>query len=141
MKDSMHSPSASGANEAAVKHFEAAVRAFNVYRGDPVALVDQAIEAAPEFAMAHILKAYLFGLATEPEAAFEAKSILETAKPFANTENEKSHVAALEALVNNNWTEAAVRLDRHNIEFPHDIVGLQAGHLMDFYRANARNLR
>lgn len=141
MKDSMQSAGASGANEAAVAHFDAAVRAFNIYRGDPVALADQAIEAAPEFAMAHILKAYLFGLATEPEATLEAKSVLETAKPLARTENEKSHVAALEALVSNNWTEAAVRLDRHNIEFPHDIVALQAGHLMDFYRANARNLR
>ena len=132
---------ASGATEEAAKHFDAAVRAFNIYRGDPVELVDRAIEAAPEFTMAHILKAYLFGLATEPEATAEARAILATAKPIAKTENEVSHVAALEALVSNNWTEAAIRLDRHNIGFPHDIVGLQAGHLMDFYRANARNLR
>ncbi|MEO3415768.1 tetratricopeptide repeat protein [Roseovarius sp. CAU 1744] len=141
MKDRLHSQDTSGANEAAVVHFDAAVRAFNIYRGDPVALVDQAIEAAPEFAMAHILKAYLFGLATEPEAATEARSILEMTKPLAKTETELSHLAALEALLDNNWTEAATRLDRHNMEFPHDIVGLQAGHLMDFYRANARNLR
>lgn len=132
---------ASGTNPLAADHFADAIRAFNIYRGDPVALVDEAIEAAPEFAMAHILKAYLYGLATEPEAAAEAKSILSTARNFAKTDIEKSHVSALEALVANNWTEAAVRLDRHNMEFPHDILGLQAGHLMDFYRANARNLR
>ena len=141
MKDSMYLANAIGVNAAAIEHFDAAVRAFNIYRGDPVALADQAIEAAPDFAMAHILKAYLFGLATEPEATAEAKSILETVRPHAKTENEMSHIAALEALLANNWTEAAVQLDRHNIEFPHDIVGLQAGHLMDFYRANARNLR
>ncbi len=141
MADSIHSIDASGANAVAIEHFDAAMRALNIYRGDPVALVDQAIEAAPDFAMAHILKAYLFGLATEPEAASEAMSILATARVLAKTENEKSHVAALEALAANNWTEAAVRLDRHNMKFPHDILGLQAGHLMDFYRANSRNLR
>ncbi|WP_306121189.1 tetratricopeptide repeat protein [Roseovarius sp. MMSF_3359] len=137
----MYLANANGVDGTAIEHFDAAVRAFNIYRGDPVALADQAIEAAPDFAMAHILKAYLFGLATEPEATAEAKSILETVTPLAKTENEMSHIAALEALLGNNWTDAAVQLDRHNIEFPHDIVGLQAGHLMDFYRANARNLR
>ncbi|WP_317055195.1 hypothetical protein [Roseovarius rhodophyticola] len=76
------STKASGTNPEASEYFEAALRAFNIYRGDPVALVDQAIDSAPEFAMAHILKAYLFGLATEPEAAAEAKTILETAKPL-----------------------------------------------------------
>ncbi|KMW59658.1 TPR repeat domain protein [Candidatus Rhodobacter oscarellae] len=141
MKNLIHSPCATGATETAIKHYDAALRAFNIYRGDPVALCDQAIDSAPEFAMAYILKAYLFGLATEPEAASEAKTILETAKRFAKTEQEISHLAALEALLGNNWTEAAVRLDRHNNEFPYDILGLQAGHLMDFYRANARNLR
>ncbi|WP_421852170.1 tetratricopeptide repeat protein [Oricola sp.] len=141
MRDGIFSTAASGANAEAAQHFNAAMRALNIYRGDPVALADQAIEAAPEYAMAHILKGYLFGLATEPEAASEARSILSTARNLAKTDIETSHVAALEALLANNWTEAAVRLDRHNMEFPNDILGLQAGHLMDFYRANARDLR
>ncbi len=129
------------ANASAVEHFDAALRTFNIYRGDPVALADMAIEADPSFAMAHILKGYLLGLATEPEAAAEARSIAVIARTLAKTDIERSHVAALEALVANNWTEAAVRLDQHNMAFPHDILGLQVGHLMDFYRANARNLR
>ena len=55
-----------GATREALEAYEQAARAFNIYRGDPVALIEQAIEAAPEFAMARILKGYLFGLATEP---------------------------------------------------------------------------
>jgi tetratricopeptide (TPR) repeat protein len=117
------------------------VRAFNVYRGDPVALVDNAIECAPEFAMAYILKAYLFDLATEPEATLEATAILARAKGLAKTEREISHIEALASLLANSWTEAAVKLDHHNMQFPHDLVALQAGHLMDFYRASSRNLR
>jgi hypothetical protein len=32
-------------------------------------------------------------------------------------------------------------MDFHNARYPRDLVGLQAGHLMDFYRANARDMR
>ena len=91
--------------------------------------------------MAHVFKAYLYALATEPEATAEAKVILKTAEGFAKTELEISHITALRALLANNWTEAAVILDHHNIRYPHDLVALQVGHLIDFYRASARNLR
>jgi hypothetical protein len=63
------------------------------------------------------------------------------AKDVAKTEREVSHVAALESLLVNNWTDAALALDHHNMRYPYDLVALQAGHLMDFYRASARNLR
>lgn len=131
----------SGATTEAVVHFDAAVRAFNIYRGDPVALADAAIASAPGFAMAHILKAYLFALATEPEATAEAVTITNHAKELAGTEREASLVAALDLLLAHNWTGAAVALDHHNVRYPRDLVALQAGHLMDFYRASARNLR
>ena len=130
----------SGATAEAIKFFDSAVRAFNIYRGDPVALTDDAIKSAPEFAMAYIFKAYLFVLATEPEATAEARVILEKAEKFAKTDREISHILALRDLVANNWTEAAIKLDHHNILFPHDLVALQVGQLIDFYRASARNL-
>ena len=125
----------------AVEHFDTATQSFSIYRGDPLAAAENAIEAAPDFAMAYILKAYLFGLATEPSATSQAQAILSQVKNLALSEREKSHVAALEHLLANNWTKAAIALDGHNWRFPHDLIGLQAGHLMDFYRANARNLR
>ena len=131
----------SGATAEAVELFDGAVETFNIYRGDPVGLLDRAIEAAPDFAMAHILKAHLFGLATEPEATKEAKAIVATVKSLRLSEREASHVAALDLLLEGEWTAAATALDRHNADHPHDIVALQSGHLMDFYRANARNLR
>lgn len=131
----------SGATAEAARLFDQAVEAFNIYRGDPAGLLDIAIEAAPDFAMAHILKAHLFGLATEPEATGEAKAILANVKSLRLSDREASHVAALDLLVEGEWTAAATALDRHNADYPHDIVALQSGHLMDFYRANARSLR
>lgn len=131
----------SGATSEVSGLFHEAVEAFNIYRGDPVGLLDQAVEKAPGFAMAHILKAHLLALATEPEATKEAKAILGTVKSLQLSEREASHVKALDLLVAGDWTAAATALDRHNADYPHDIVALQSGHLMDFYRANARSLR
>ncbi|MCG8695999.1 MAG: tetratricopeptide repeat protein, partial [Minwuiales bacterium] len=130
-----------GATGEAAALFDQAVEAFNIYRGDPVALVDQAIEAAPDFAMAHIFKAHLYALATEPEAAAEAATIVNTARQLTLNEREASHIAALDHVLGGDWTAAAVALDRHNIAYPHDMVALQSGHLMDFFRANARDMR
>jgi hypothetical protein len=112
----------SGATAEAAELFDEAVEAFNIYRGDPVGLVDRAIEAAPGFPMAHILKAHLFGLATEPEATTEAKAIVRTVRSLRLSEREASHVAALDLLLEGEWTRAATELDRHNADYPHDIV-------------------
>ena len=137
----MSKQSFTGSSQKSEELFDQAVRAFNVYRGDPVEFLDEALSHSPGFAMAHIFKAYLFGLATEPEATQEATKIVERAKALAMTDFEKSHIGALESLTSNNWTEAAKKLDLHNMSYPFDIIGLQAGHLIDFYRANARSLR
>lgn len=131
----------SGASAKSTELFDRSVAAFNIYRGDPVALLDEAIELTPECAMAHITKAHLYALATEPDATAEAKRIVNTAKTLGMNDREKSHIKALDLLLAGEWTAAAIALDHHNIRYPHDLVALQCGHLMDFYRANGRNLR
>lgn len=131
----------SGATAESVALFDQAVRAFNIYRGDPVALLTQAIDVAPDFAMARIAKAHLFAVATEPAAMAEARGIIAEVKALRLNDRESSHVAALDRLFEGEWKAAALALDRHNVRFPHDIVALQSGHLLDFFCANARNLR
>lgn len=131
----------SGATPDAAAFFNDAVAAFHIYRDDPVAIVDKATEVAPDFAMAHIFKAYLFGLATEPKATRQARTLVARIKTLRLSQREAAHVVALEQLLEGQWTAAAETLDRHAADYPHDIVALQSGHLMDFYRASARNLR
>lgn len=130
-----------GATADAAALLDQAFEAFGIYRGDPVERADAAIEASPDFAMAHIFKAYLFALATEPDAAAEGKKFSAHAKTLRLNDRESSLIVALDHLLANNWTAAAEALDHHNIRFPHDLAGVQAGHVMDFYRANARDLR
>ena len=139
-KDQQDNPM-SGANAESAELFNTALAAFNIYRGDPVALAEEAIAAAPDFAMGYVLKAYLFALATEPDANAEAAHLLEQLRSLPLDEREASHAVALSHLVAGEWTQAAVTLDRHTMCWPRDLVALQCGHLMDFYRANARDLR
>jgi tetratricopeptide (TPR) repeat protein len=130
-----------GATAGAGALFDRALGDFNLYRGDPVATIDRALAEAPGFVMAHVLKAYLLGLATEPQAAAQAGKIVAAASTLAMNDRERSHLRVLDQLLRGNWTAAAVAMDFHNVEHPRDLLGLQAGHLIDFYRAGARDLR
>ncbi len=131
----------SGATPASAALFDQAVEAFNLYRGDPFALLEAALEATPEFVMARIAKIHLLALATEPEATATARKQFSKLKTMKLTDREASHATALQALLAGEWTETTIRLDRHNADYPRDLLALQCGHLVDFYRANGRNLR
>ncbi len=56
----------SGATAEAATTYDQAVRAFNLVHGDAIGLFDEAREAAPEFAMAYLGKAWVFALANDP---------------------------------------------------------------------------
>ena len=91
--------------------------------------------------MAHLLKAHLYGLATEPGAAAELAKILDHVRDLPADDRERSHIAVLRLLVQRNWVAAAVAMDFHNVRYPRDLLALQSGHTMDFFRANARDMR
>lgn len=131
----------SEATAEAASHYQQAVEAFNLYRGDPMAHLADAIAAAPRLAMAHVLKAHLLALSSEPEATAEARSTIAEIKAMSLNEREAGHITALDLVVAGEWTAAGQHLDHHNMRYPHDLVALQVGHLIDFYRANARDMR
>ena len=102
----------SGATAEAVAHFDQALSEFNLYRGDPVGTIDRALAAAPKFVMAHVLKAHLFAMATEPAAAVEASAIVASARGLTMDERERSHLRP----DHRDWrlSAAALALDFHN---------------------------
>jgi hypothetical protein len=131
----------SGATAGALEPYEEAVRAFNLYRGDPIGAIRRATDAAPGFAMAHLLKGFLYALATEPQLTAKASQLAERARALPLTGREAGLLAALDTLLAGEWTAAARALERHSAAHPRDIVALQVGHLLDFFRADARTLR
>ena len=124
----------SGATPETIALFDQALAEFNLYRGDPVATIDRALAAAPGFVMAHVLKAYILALATEPQATAQASQILAGARACATNEREQSHLVILDKLVRGNWTAAAMAMHLHNVQHPHDLLGLTVGR----FRTRAR---
>lgn len=124
-----------------VRHFDEALRSFNIYRGDPLGELDAAVTAAPTFAAARLLKAFILALATEPAATAEARRIASEVKAMPLSDREASQLNILEQLIAGNWVAAGTAMDFHNMRYPRDLAALQAGHLIDFFRGSARDLR
>ncbi|MDH5538619.1 MAG: tetratricopeptide repeat protein [Rhizobacter sp.] len=141
MVTDLQSNALSNASADAARLFDAAVRSFNIYCGDPLARLDEAIADSPAFAQAHLLKGFLLALATEPAATTQAREIADRLRKLKLNERERSQFAAFEQLLAGNWVAAAGAMDFHNMHHPRDLVALQVGHLMDFYRGSARDLR
>lgn len=131
----------SGAAPASIEFYRQALRQFQCYIEDPVASLDAALAETPGFAMAHAFKAYLNLLGTEPLGLAPARDSLHAAQRTAGTARERGHVSALEHLLQGRWHAAGRVLEDLSIDYPHDALALQAGHLIDFYTGNARMLR
>lgn len=130
-----------GATPQAAEYFDQAVALFGLYRGDPVEKIDHAMAEAPGFAMAHIAKAYMFATATEPALTQQAAAIVQGLTSRRLPDREASHLHALRLQLSGSWSDAGLQLDLHNARYPRDMLGMQAGHLIDFFHGNARNLR
>lgn len=130
-----------GATAAALVPYEAAVADLQCYRGDPVAQVDAAIEAAPGFAMAHALKAWLHLLGTEPSGLPVARAAHAAAAAAAGTARERGHVAAIGHLIEGRWLQAGRVLEDVTIDAPRDALALLGGHQIDFFTGHSRMLR
>ena len=121
----------SGATPAAAIAYDQAVRAFNLVHGDAVALFDQAREAAPECAMAHLGKAWVFTVANDPGLRGRAAALVETARALPLNEREEAHLAALSLLCQGARAAAVRVLDRHLMRCPFDLVAHQGAAVTD----------
>ena len=121
----------SGATAEAAALYGQAMRAFNLVYGDAVGKFDAARQAAPDFAMAHLVKAWVFAVANDPGLLTQAKALVDTARSLALNEREQAHLAALSRLVQGARMAAVAVLDRHLMRYPFDLVAHQAAALMD----------
>jgi tetratricopeptide (TPR) repeat protein len=121
----------SGATAEAVTAYDQAVRAFNLVHGDAVGLFDTAREAAADFAMAHLGKAWVFTVANDPGLQNQAAALVETVRPLMLNEREEAHLSALSHLVQGARAAAVAVLDRHLMRYPFDLVAHQGAALSD----------
>lgn len=129
-----------GATPEAATLYDDAVACFAGYRGDPIRAFVAAEEAAPDMEMARLGRAWIFALATEPGATALAADLM--SRPSAVSDARiASHRAGITLVIGGAWDRAAAHLDAHLLAWPLDALAVQAGHLIDFMRADARNLR
>jgi hypothetical protein len=130
-----------GGNAASIAAFEQAAEEFRSYFGDPVAAVDRALEASPAMAMAHVLKAWLFLLGTEPAGLSVARECLRSANALHVGDRERGHLEAIWHMVEGRFRDAGRVLEDVSAAYPRDALALQAGHLIDFFTGDSRMLR
>ena len=121
----------SGATEGAAATYDQAVRAFNLVHGDAPGLFDAAHQAAPDFAMAYLGKAWVFALANDPGLMTQTGALVETARPLRLNEREQAHLTALSHLTQAARAAAVAVLDRHLMRYPFDLVAHQGAALSD----------
>ena len=131
----------SGATADSVALYDQAVRAFNLGYGDSPRLFDAARETSPDFAMAHLAKAWLFALANDPSMLGHARTLVQSAATLTLNEREQAHLAALRQATAGARSSAASVLDRHLMRYPFDLVAHQAVTLLDGYLGRFRWVR
>jgi tetratricopeptide (TPR) repeat protein len=135
--------SVSTSSAKALEHFETALTQFHSYTGDPLATMQQALQADPEFALAHLFNAFAMYTATEQRylpALRESLLKASTLRPKMNS-RERDLLDAAELLIAGKWRDASRAFDSILIEYPRDALAIQTAHLMDFFQGDALNLR
>ena len=127
----------------ALEHFEAGLTQFHTYTGDPLATMQQALQADPEFALAHLFNAFAMYTATEQRYLPAVRESIANASALRAKMNsrERNLLDAAELLVAGKWRDASRAFDSILIEYPRDALAIQTAHLMDFFQGDALNLR
>jgi tetratricopeptide (TPR) repeat protein len=143
MKNDSRGVHVTGASTFALQRYETALEQFQTYVGDPIATIDEALQAAPAFIAGHMLKALALYTLAERKMVPMVTQALDAARQHAARANDRELglISATELLVAGRWDSACKAFDRVLVDSPRDALALQAGHLMDFFRGDALNLR
>lgn len=128
---------------AALDAYERAVHAFNTYRGDPLAPLDEALAIDAGFAAAVATRALVLCSFLERRFMREAVATLERGRAALEraTPRERALAAAARRIAEGEWRAGALALDEVLARHPLDIVALQTAHILDFARGDAICLR
>jgi len=126
-----------------IQSYEVALRQFQSYVGDPVATLDAALAEDPQFVGGQVAKALILFTLSERKYVPTVKECLAAASARAGSASDREVLLmqAARELTDGEWHAACQTLDRVIIEHPRDALALQVGHLMDFFRGDALNLR
>jgi len=122
----------SGAAPAALDAYERALATFQSWRQGAEAELRVALDAAPGFVMAHVLDAYLHLSSRDPQRVRSASPALARAASLPANERERRHIAAIEAVLADDYDGAKQVLGEALSAEPRDVLALQMAHAFDY---------
>ncbi len=130
-----------GATDEAVPYYDRAIRAFTLAYGDTIGELDSARQAAPNFTMAQLAKAWVLALANDAIMINPARALLHAANALPSNDREKTHAAALAHAVEGHRMSAVRILDRHLMRDPTDLLAHYAAMLLDAFQGRFHCVR
>jgi tetratricopeptide (TPR) repeat protein len=131
----------STSSQAAVKKFDHACELIRLYRGDPIAALDAAIEEDPDFAMAWAARAGILVQQTDKAYMEEAERSIRAGAAANGNERERAHLAAAQHWFEGRIHDATIAFARIAQDHPRDLIALQGAHLGCFYTGRQADLR
>jgi hypothetical protein len=133
----------STSNATALAAYETALTQFQSYTGDPLATLDGALAADPEFILGHLAKVFILMTTSEKRFADMAQQSLHAVQALerkSTLRRERMLQAAAAKLVGGEWDDASRALEAVLTEYPRDALAIQTAHLLDFFRGDSLNL-
>jgi tetratricopeptide (TPR) repeat protein len=133
----------SSTNRASLEKLERATELTASYFVDPLATINEALEADPTFAAGHCLRAALAVMSSERGAMpmlEESVVAIEALGAEAN-ERERLHAAAARAWLAGDFHRSVRLYGDIVVDYPHDLVALQTAHVGDFLLGQSSLLR
>src|SRR5262245_13008023 len=130
-------------NQASLDRYQAVRDQFHGYFGNPLAAIDEALAADPQFVMGHCLRAGMLVTSTEKAAQPLARASVDAVEAVWHTANdrERAHAAAARAWLDGDLEGAADSYGAILHDHPHDTLALQLAHLGDFFLGRSTLLR
>jgi tetratricopeptide (TPR) repeat protein len=142
MMTDRHGNAVSNGSRAAVDALDRAGQMILAFRADPLAEIDAALAAQPDFAMGHAFRAGLMVMGMERGAAEEAQRSVAAGEAIGGlTEREAAHLSAARAFADGDFALAHRRYGEIAAAHPRDLFALQVAHQLDFFLGDATALR
>jgi tetratricopeptide (TPR) repeat protein len=129
-----------GATRQSLAVYEQAARAFRMWRGDAASLSEQAADQAPGFVMAHVLRAYTLLCTRDPVSVAAAAPLHERAAALPSNARERLHLAAIAAVLGDDYDAARARFGELLGAHPRDLLALQVAHAFDYLGGDVAQL-
>lgn len=121
-----------GATVPALDAFERALAAFQSWRSGAENHLEQALQAAPSFPMAHVLHAYLHLCSRDVRRVRLARAVHARASQLRANARERLHIAAIGAALSDDYEKFKALLGTLLREYPRDVLALQVAHALDY---------